>query len=165
MNKAEYLEVASRRKGTDSAVFDLPMPSGAVWKVLPIKLDQYITSGRLPLHLIQHLGSVKNIEAKAAEFAEKLSGADIVNMYTIVRDAMLFNVVEPKISLTETDEALTPEQILPEDFEFFRDFVFSGGQAGRNSFRKPSDTERTGPADTHTDSSPAFSGSVSDLTN
>lgn len=140
MNKKDYLELVSMRRASNiesGNLIELNMPSGATWKILPIKVGQYAISGKLPLHLLVNLKSLKN----APKNAEKnLSGNDVLNMLKMVSDAFLNNVVEPKITLEETPDSITPEMVDAADFEFFRDYVLSGGQSAQNSFRaKPAE--------------------------
>lgn len=141
-SKQAYLELVAKRKQekTDKGeVLELPMPSGAVWQYLPFKVQQYALGGRLPMHLIAKLESVKNMPED--ERAKNISQKDLfdagMSMMEVTRDIMLNNLVFPKITLEETDDSITPEMIDPEDFDFFMNFVRDGGQSQQNSFRKP----------------------------
>lgn len=128
--KQNYLALVEKRKQEKAKrgdVLSIEMPSGAVWKYLPIKVQQYAIAGKVPMHLIAKLESVQNQPSKEMTQAEMVELG--MSAMTITRDVMLNNLVEPKISLEETDDTITPEQIDPEDFEFFMKFVMFGGQA------------------------------------
>lgn len=137
MNKKDYLKLVAKRKASQK-LLELDMPTGAVWKYTPINIPQYAITGKLPLHILAGVKSLKSgMNAKqAAALESKLEGDDIIKIYAMVRDVMLNNVVEPKITLEETEDSITPEMIDPADFDFFTQFVISGGQATQNSFRK-----------------------------
>ena len=129
MNKQDYLKLVKKRQSEQVAageLISLAMPTGAVWKILPLKTAQYAISGKMPLHLLANLSSLKNAPK---DLEKDLTGADVLNLLTMVSDAFLNNVVEPKITLIETDDSITPEQVDPADFEYFRDYIISGGQS------------------------------------
>lgn len=119
------------------------------------------------MHLLQNLKSIKDLQNNPEALAEKMSGDDVLSMYAVVRDVMLSNVLEPKISLTPSDETLAPEEIIPEDFEFFCQWVWNGGQAtSAASFRaRESTAERNGTPGSSSNSSDQAASPVSDLTN
>lgn len=134
MNKQDYLAIAERRKQERierGEFLELTMPSGAVWKYLPVNVQQYAISGRMPMHLLAKLESVKNAPEK------KLSQDELVELglsaMEVTRDVMLNNLFEPRITLEETGDSLTPEMIDPEDFKFFMNFIMRGAQADANS--------------------------------
>lgn len=144
MDKQEYLKTLADR------TVDLEMPSGGVWKVRPISLTAYAASGRLPMHLLAELNIGKGFsEDDKAAMLETLTGKDIVKMMAIARDALFTNVVEPRITLEEEPDSLTPEMLDPEDFEFWSGWVLRGAQAStsfrtENGARTPKKRKRTG---------------------
>lgn len=135
MNKKDYLELVKKRKAAQKPV-ELEMPSGAVWLVLPPNVQQYAVTGKLPLHLLAGKKSLKKAAQNADVMAENISGDDIINIYAMARDALFNNVIEPKITLEETADSITPDMIDNEDFDFFTSWVISGGQVTQNSFRE-----------------------------
>lgn len=146
-SKEAYLEIAAKRKAEKvekGEVLELPMPSGAVWKYLPVDLQQYFILGDVPKHLIAKLSSVRGLSEEAAfnrlnpEEAEKM----ILLGMTITRDVILNNLVEPRVTLIETDDSITPDMILPEDFTFFKNFIMRGAQADANPKSKPASSKR-----------------------
>lgn len=139
MDKKEYLALVEKQKLKKKPIL-LKMPSGATWKVLPFNIKQYSVSGKLPLHLFAELGSIKDLNAE--EFESQINGKDILNMLEIARDAMLNNVIEPQITIEETEHSITPQMLDPEDFDYFTQWALRGGQA-QNSFRTQSSPKTT----------------------
>lgn len=125
--KQKYLQTVQSRKDKRKPI-ELDMPSGAVWLVLPLNVPQFAVTGKLPLHLLAGKTLASATET-SEEIANKLKTDDVTAILEMVRDAMLNNVVEPKITLEETEDSITPEMIDPEDFDFFMTYVMSGGQA------------------------------------
>jgi len=135
--KQAYLEIVEKKKQEKiekGDVLEIEMPSGAIWKYLPVEIKQYAVSGQLPMHLLTKLDSVRNSPQKELT-QDEIMQLGIAAM-SITRDVMLNNLIEPKITLTETDESITPEMILPEDFEFFMNFIVRGSQADADKFRR-----------------------------
>lgn len=137
-SKQAYLQIVEQRKQEKiegGEVLEIQMPSGAVWQYLPFKIEQYALGGRLPMHLVAKLRSVQNAPQKTLTEDEQFDLG--MAAMTVTRDIMLGNLVFPRITLEETEDSITPEQIDPEDFEFFMQFVVMGGQSQQNSFRQP----------------------------
>jgi hypothetical protein len=143
-SKNAYLEIVAKRKqekADKGEALELAMPSGAVWFYLPFRLEQYAIGGKLPVHLVARLRSVQqNVGAKPMTDDEEFELGMAAMIVT--REIMLNNLISPKITLEETEESITPEQIDPEDFDHFLKFVVIGGQSSQNSFRQQSTPKR-----------------------
>lgn len=139
MDTQEYLALVEKRK-SEKEQLELKMPSGAVWLYVPFSLQQYAISGKLPMHLIVKLESVRNQPQQKISNEELLEAG--ISIMEITRDIMLNNLVFPKIALEEKEGCILPEQIDPEDFEFFMNFVRAGGQASANKFRPKTSRKR-----------------------
>jgi hypothetical protein len=138
MNKKEYLEKQQKLKDEfpEDKLISVDMPSGDTWKHIPFDFTQYAIAAQFPLHLIGKLRSVRNAPQKEMS-EEELEKIGIASM-RIVADVLLNKLVSPKVTAIETDDSLTADQLNEEDFEFFKNYVMSGGQVSQNSFRKQS---------------------------
>lgn len=137
-SKEAYLAIVNKRKEEkieQGEVLTLEMPSGAVWKYLPVNTQAYAISGRLPMHLVAKLESVKNAPQRTLT-QEEILDLGMSAMF-VAREVMLNNLVEPRITLEETPDSISPEQIDPEDFEFFMNFIVRGSQADANLKSQP----------------------------
>jgi len=146
----EYLALVEKRNAEREALavtnpenlIALPVPSGATWLHLPFTLAQYAVGGRLPLHLAERLKAVRDAGGSEAEALSEDEMTEIgVNSLLIVRDVMLNKLIFPKIRLEPGADSILPEQIDPEDFDFFKEYVMGGGQAAQNSFRQQPNRE------------------------
>lgn len=135
----EYLELVKKRR-EEKPVLSLAMPSGATWRYHPVNLQQYAVSGRLPMHLVAKLQTVKNAPQMPVTEAEMLELG--MSAMEITRDVMLNNLVFPRIGLEEKEGHILPEQIDPEDFEFFMQFIMRGAQADANPKSQPALNKR-----------------------
>ena len=125
MEKREYLKLVEKRKQEAESI-EILMPSGATWLCKPINLRAYAAAGRLPMNLISALPSTRNKPIKQPTEAELREGG--MKALLMVRDVMLSNLVSPRITLEETEDSITPDQIDPEDFDYFFNFVMNGAQ-------------------------------------
>lgn len=134
--KQQYLEIAKRKRAEQPPV-ELKMPSGAVWKIIPLDPTSLALSGKLPLRAAlsgrKNLNQPLNAEEMGAQLAEKLSGDDVISILELTRDLILTNLLEPKVTLEETEDSITPGMILPEDFNYFMMHVISAGAANNQS--------------------------------
>lgn len=139
--KQKYLQNVQKSKAAKTPI-KLEMPSNSIWLVLPLNVPQFAVTGKLPLHLLSGKAITET------EIAEKVSPDDVSKVLEMIREALLNNVIEPKITLKETDDSITPEMIAPEDFDFFMGWVLSGsqvtngGQAQANSKSRSKSTKR-----------------------
>lgn len=134
MNNKEYLALVEKRRQERieaGEAVEIAMPSGATWKMLPVKTAQYAVTGRLPLHMLKKLSSVRNMPEKALS-PDEVETLGLAAM-EFARDVMLNNLIFPKITLEETPDSITPEQIDPEDFDYFIQYLLGGAQAEANS--------------------------------
>lgn len=137
MNASDYKKLASAKR-TEAVVFDVELPSGAVWKLREPPIQQFVLSGKLPAALAAKMvktakeaGGDKEA-AKAAMF-EQLTTEDIMTNLAFGRDLLLVCAVEPEISLNPVnDNQIAPEDILPDDFMFLVNWLLRGGQSGES---------------------------------
>jgi len=137
MNTQDYLALTQQRKQAKieaGQFLELEMPSGAVWQYFPIKMEQYAVGGGLPLQLLTKLKSIKDQPAKTLTDDEAATLG--IRAMIVVRDVMLNNLIFPKITLEPGADSITPEQIDPEDFEFFKNFVMFGAQSAAIAQKK-----------------------------
>ncbi len=132
MKASEYRKLA-KASDTDG-VFDLTLPSGAVFKVKRPPSQQWILAGRLPSSLAEKLTGIQDSSGGVdLERAQKtLSPGETIKMLEFGRDLLLYAVVEPKISIDpQGEEEIAPEDILPEDFNFLYQWAMSGGEEAK----------------------------------
>ncbi len=135
-NLNDYLALVKKRKAAKQTV-NLSMPSGMDWVLLPIDVQQLITSGRLPTALYMKIAK----DAKAATPEELMETT--VKTLELARDVMLSNLVFPKITPLPSKDSIgieeTAEKIDTEDFSFFVQWLVAGGQAGQDT-KSPADS-------------------------
>jgi hypothetical protein len=133
MNAEDYKKLASAKR---LETFDVETPSGAVWKMREPPIEQFIIAGKLPASLAAKMASVVGRSGGDKDSASKamlteLEPEDLMNNLTFGRDLLLYCAVEPRISLSPTDEnEIAPEDILPDDFMFLISWVMTGGKSG-----------------------------------
>lgn len=145
--KQAYLQIVEQRKQEKiegGEVLEIQMPSGAVWKCLPIDLQQYFIFGDVPKHLIAKLPSLQGMsELEAFKRLDPHEREKMVMLgFTITRDVIFNNLIEPKVTLVETEDSITPDMILPEDFTFFKNYIMRGAQADANPKSQPAARKR-----------------------
>lgn len=126
----EYLALVAKRKAAKETL-ELKMPSSAIWLYKSFDLKSYIVSGKLPAHLIGRLKSVQKLPQPEMSEDEMVKLG--MSALEIVRSVMLNNLIFPRISLEEKEGYILPEQIDPEDFEFFFQFVMNGGSVQKKT--------------------------------
>jgi hypothetical protein len=130
-----YKQIIEARRAQDH-VQDLTLPSGSTWKVSDPPLAHFMSAGKLPPALVEKMVAIAkesggDPQAVLQITAKRLGPDDMVSFLIVTRDMLLHCVREPRIS-TETptpEDAIAPEDILPEDFAFLRDWMWSGGAA------------------------------------
>lgn len=135
---AEKYRNLAAKKRSEGVLHSLTLPSGAVWKLREPPLQQFIVAGNLPASLLKKMFSaarnagLSDASAESCEALVKAFTADeLVVQLEFARDLILYCSVEPKISLDpQNDNELAPTDILPEDFEFLKNWVMNGGRAG-----------------------------------
>lgn len=152
MNAQDYKKLASAKR----TVYDLPLPSGAVWKVIDPPLQQFIATGRIPVGLAAQMASIaernnSDPEATGMAMVKELGTENLLKNLEFGRDLLLHSVIEPRISNASPtpEDAIAPEDILPEDFEFVLGWALSGGKSGAGlkffrTKRSKSAMDRTG---------------------
>lgn len=135
MNAKEYRKLATQKQ-SEIKVFDVTLPSGAVWKLKEPPIQQFVLAGKIPASLAAKMAKAASKSggnmATAKESAIKdLSADDLLNSLAFGRDLLLYCAVSPKISLDpKADDEIAPEEILPEDFTFLINWVMKGGNSG-----------------------------------
>jgi hypothetical protein len=130
MNAKQYQELAS---GKRSEATEVTLPSGAVWKLREPPIQQWIVSGKLPSALAAKMAQAASNGGAddPQQMLQQLTPEDLLSNLEFGRDLLLFCAVEPRITLGPTNEnAIAPEDILPEDFAFLMSWVLSGGVTG-----------------------------------
>ena len=113
---------------SEQKIIELNMPSSAVWKIAPVRVEQYGWTGRrFPVHLIARLESVRNQPQRelSQQEIEKIK----IHSERIVFDVLFNNLLEPRVTLQETEDSITPAQIIPEDLTAFAEWVLQGAQS------------------------------------
>lgn len=135
MNAKEYRKLASAKQ-SEVAVFDVTLPSGAVWKLKEPPIQQFVLSGKLPSSLAAKMAkavskSNGDVASAKADAINELSADDLLDSLAFGRDLLLYCAVSPKIALEPTaDDEIKPEEILPDDFTFLINWVMKGGDSG-----------------------------------
>jgi hypothetical protein len=127
----------AQAKRSELSLNEIKLPSGFVWKLADPPIQQFVMSGKLPSHLAAKMAAA--IKASGGDVAEaqkkamaSLSPEDIIANLEFGRDLLLACAIEPRISLEHPvpDDAVAPEDILPEDFSFLLNWVMKGGESG-----------------------------------
>ena len=138
MKAEEYKKLASAKQVTE----EVTLPSGAIFKMRVAPIQNWVQTGVLPASLtykMQVVAQAKAPEEAAQIVIETFTEEDYVAQQTLSRKLLEFCCVEPKISVGGDDpDALQPEDITPDDFQFLSKWVWSGGKAGESleTFRK-----------------------------
>jgi hypothetical protein len=135
MNAQDYKQMASAKQG--SALIDVTLPSGAVWKLKEPPIQQFVMAGKLPASLAAKMAAIAkkhegNKDATGKAMVSEIGTEGLMKNLEFGRDLLLHCAVEPRISIESPvpDDAIAPEDILPEDFEFLIGWVMSGGKSG-----------------------------------
>jgi hypothetical protein len=133
MNAKDYKKLASAKQG--DMVQEVTLPSKAVWKMLEPPIKQFVMAGKLPASLAAKMAGIAQRhegEVDGEAMLKELSREDLMKNLEFGRDLLLHCAVEPRISLAVPlpEDAIAPEDILPEDFEFLLGWVMSGGKSG-----------------------------------
>lgn len=131
---AAYKQLAAKKRN-ESTVFDVTLPSGAVWKLREPPIQQFIMSGQVPAALLRRmLTAAKTAEDGKTSLASAMGSFtpdDLLSQLEFGRDLLLHCAVEPRLTLDpKGDDELSPSDILPEDFDFLLHWVMNGGNAG-----------------------------------
>lgn len=139
MKASEYKKHALKK----SEIFDVALPSGAVWKMRKPSLEPYIASGRLPATLTaKMLSAVKQAKGGGlsddlkSELLEQLTVDEMIDNLAFGCELIAASAVEPRIVVKPDanglvpEDAILPTDILPEDFEYLLKWVMTGGVTG-----------------------------------
>lgn len=148
MNAKEYRKLVSEKQ-TEIPLFDVTLPSGAVWKLKEPPIQQFVLAGKIPASFAAKMARIAgksggNMAAAKETALKDLSADDLLDSLAFGRDLLLYCAVSPKISLDpKTEDEIAPEEIHPEDFTFLINWVMKGGNSGdslsnfRSKRRKP----------------------------
>jgi hypothetical protein len=142
MKASEYKKLASEKQ----VVEELLLPSGAVFKMRVAPIQQWVTTGVLPASLtakMQKASQTKEKDAVNEYVLRHFTEQDFIDSQKVGKRMLEYCAVEPKVVIntepgTELpDDAITPEDILPEDFEAIMKWIWAGGKQGESlaSFR------------------------------
>lgn len=135
MNAKEYRKLVSEKQ-SEIPVFDVTLPSGAVWKLKEPPIQQFVLAGKVPASLAAKLAksaskSGGNLASAKETAIQDLSANDLLDSLAFGRDLLLYCAVSPKISLDpKEDDEIAPEEIHPDDFTFLINWVMKGGNSG-----------------------------------
>ena len=117
-------------------VEDVPLPSGAVFKMRLAPIKQWVATGVLPASLaakMQTAAQSGNTEEVAKKVLASFTEEDFVAQQNLAKRLLEHCCVEPKVSVAADDpDALQPEDIDPDDFEFLMKWIWSGGKSGES---------------------------------
>jgi len=138
MKANEYRKQAQQKQVTQS----LALPSGAVFLMRLAPIQQWTTTGLLPASLAAKMQLVAQADkAQANEIVLKhYTEKDFVDSQNMGRRMLEYCCLEPKIFIEKpgepdrgpADDELSPEDILPEDFEAIMRWIWSGGEQGES---------------------------------
>lgn len=132
MNAKEYKKLAAKKRLTTD-IYDLQLPSGAIWKLRKPPIEQFIMAGKLPTALVARMAKAAKKDAEATDVMRDLSADEMVASLEFGRDLLLYCAVEPAIALNPKGEnEIAPEDILPDDFLFLINWLITGGRAGES---------------------------------
>lgn len=142
MSTQDYRVFASKHRTGENTI-DVKAPSGYVWKMKTPPIQEFILAGKLPAALTAKLTKIATEHKDNSEEAQKamlakLTPDDFLANLAFGRDLLVHCAVDPKISLNPTSEdEISPEEIIPEDFMFLIGWVMRGGTTGESldSFR------------------------------
>lgn len=144
MKASEYKKLASAKQ----VVEEVPLPSGAVFKLRAAPIQQWVAVGLLPGSLaakMQQLAKTTDPQAQSDFVLQNFTEQDFVDSQNLGKRLLEFCAVEPKVIVAEevaesgNDEAIGVNDILPEDFEAIMKWVWAGGSQGEAlaNFRDP----------------------------
>lgn len=148
MKATDYKKHSQKKQITE----DVPLPSGAVFKMRLAPIQQWTTTGVLPASLavkMETVAKAKNAAEANAVVLEHFTEQDFIDSQSVGRRMLEYCCIEPKVYIAKpgepirelTDDEILPEDILPEDFEAIMKWIWSGGKQGA-SLAKFSRTSR-----------------------
>lgn len=131
MKASDYKKLASQKQTTE----EITLPSGATFKLRVAPLKQWVAVGILPASLTAKMQEiVKQVDNEAAGqyVLEHFTEQDFANQQQLGRRLLEYCAVEPKVKIDAApdDDAIAPEDIMPEDFEVIMKWIWSGGRQG-----------------------------------
>lgn len=132
MKASDYRKLASAKRA-EAPIFDVSLPSGAVWQLREPPIQQWVLSGKLPASLTAKMAAAanqNNSEDAQKAIVAQLTPEDLINNLAFGRDLLLYCAVNPRIvpnANPENEDEIAPEEILPDDFSFLINWVMVGG--------------------------------------
>lgn len=137
MKATDYKKHSEKRQVTE----DVPLPSGAVFKMRLAPIQQWTTTGVLPASLavkMEVVAKSKNATEANEVVLKHFTEQDFIDSQNVGRRMLAYCSLEPKIFIakpgepdrTPADDEIIPEDILPEDFEAIMKWIWSGGKQG-----------------------------------
>lgn len=137
MKAQDYKKLARNREKIE----ELTLPSGAVFRVRAAPIAQWSTVGILPASLaakMQAAAKATDIEGVAKQILATFTEKDFMQQQELGRKLLEYCCIEPKVAVnSEAADTISPEDILPEDFQFLMQWLWSGGKEaqGLETFR------------------------------
>jgi hypothetical protein len=137
--KQQHIETAAERyrrikreRAEKAEVFDLPCPSGMVWKVREVDLTPYVLAGLMPIDLATKLANSRSDQpggANELSIEEQKKSIEFTNL--IVSHC----AVEPRIVLGESDspDALSIRDVESDDYKAIVDWAMKRTTASRST--------------------------------
>lgn len=141
MKAEDYKKLAKKKEVVTE---DVPLPSGAIFKMRPAPLQAWIAVGLLPASMAAMMDKAataggKQAEQIAKEAIKQFTIEDFEKTTSMGRKLLEYSCVEPRVCVDGTDpDALGVEDIDPDDLSFLMKWVWSGGKAATvaANFRK-----------------------------
>lgn len=107
-------------------IYDVPMPSGFVWKARKFPIEQWTILGKVPKvftgKIANSLSKVGKLDINAV--SKTVTPNEAEDMILFVRAIAYYSAVSPSISLDpQTDDEIAPEEIAPEDFSYLLEWA------------------------------------------
>lgn len=136
-NRAEKYKKRGQEKREEEELQEVTLPSGEVWLMATPPIQRFIRLGKLPDAMVAKMMAImKSSKGDPAETgrlaAQRMTPDEMVSNLIFARDLLYYCAREPRISVEypTPDDAIAPEDIIPEDFDFLTNWVMSGGNAG-----------------------------------